>query len=280
MKIPPRLSRLAVASVALALSGCVSAKYKSAAKDTPPAIVLNLTAAQPPVEATVNTVIIFHGPGSWKRDAFWDEYVVTLHNQGEQPLTIASVTLADPIGGIYPPGTEPWALEKQSKTLEQKYRDAGIAFVRTAGPGVLIVGTGIAGVYTAGIFSGAAGVFAVGTVIVLPAYYIATWVINSDNKATVVAEFKRRRLALPLTLAPGETRTGSLFFPMVPNPRALDLRWSSDASGGEFTLSLEALHGLHLQAPVPATGGSLCSLEAIDGNSFALSATRQPFPSP
>jgi len=46
MKIPPRLSRLAVASVALALSGCVSANYKSAAKDTPPAVALHLTTAR------------------------------------------------------------------------------------------------------------------------------------------------------------------------------------------------------------------------------------------
>jgi len=67
-----------------------------------------------------------------------------------------------------------------------------------------------------------------------------------------VAEFKQRRLALPLTLAPGEARVGSFFFPMVPNPRALSLHWSTGPSTGDLTLPLESVHGLHVQAPAPA----------------------------
>jgi len=40
---------------------------------------------------------------------------------------------------------------------------------------------------------------------------------NDCGKGEV--EFARRRLALPLKLAPGEVRQGSGFFPMVPAPR-------------------------------------------------------------
>jgi hypothetical protein len=60
---------------------------------------------------------------------------------------------------------------------------------------------------------------------------------------------------LPLTLAPGKARVGSLFFPMVPNPRSLSLRWSGGSTGGGLTLPLDSVHGLHVKAPVPAPAG-------------------------
>jgi hypothetical protein len=181
--------------------------------------------------------------------------VVTLHNQGDQPLAIASAALADYAGANRAPGADPWILEKQSKTLEQKYRDAGIAFARNAGAGVVILGAGVAGVGAAGIFSAAAGGIATGTLVALPVYYIAVWSINSHNKAAVRDEFNRRRLPIPLTLAPGETRTGSLFFPMVPNPRALSLRWSRGTADAGLLIPLDSLHGLHVQTPSRETAG-------------------------
>jgi hypothetical protein len=249
----------ALLATTLVLSGCVSTKYKMARENTPPPMLLNLAATQPPLEGVLNMVIIYQGPGSWKRAAFWDEYVVTISNQGDQPLTIASAALTGFAGVSHAPGADPWALEKASKTLEQKYRDAGVAFVRTAGPGVLMVGAGaggvaVAGVGLGGVSAGAAAV-ATTTVIALPVYYLAVWAINSDNKAAIVTEFNRRGFALPLTLVPGETRIGSLFFPMVPNPRALSLHWSSGTSGGELTLPLESVRGLHVKAPAPASAG-------------------------
>jgi hypothetical protein len=66
------------------------------------------------------------------------------------------------------------------------------------------------------------------------------------NKAAIKKEFNRRRVALPLTLGPGETRTGSFFFPMVPNPQSLTVRWTSGAGDGETTLELQFLQGLHV----------------------------------
>ena len=50
------------------LGGCVSAKFKTAAEKTAPA-PLNLTREQAPLSATVESVIVYRGPGSWKRDA-------------------------------------------------------------------------------------------------------------------------------------------------------------------------------------------------------------------
>lgn len=245
----PRLALAALAILGLLLSGCISSKYQKARKDTPPAAPLYLSAVQPPIEVIVNTVIVYQGPGSWKRAALWDEYVVTLHNQGGLPLTVSSAELTDYAGGKHAPGDRPWPLEQQSKTLEQKYRDAGLAFGRAATPVILFYGAGVSGVFAAGLYSTTAAGIAMATVVAVPVYYITVFAINSSNKAAITKEFNRRRLALPLTLAPGETRTGSLFFPMVPNPRSLSLRWSADTASAEVTIGLESLHGLHVVMP-------------------------------
>src|SRR6187397_49237 len=43
---------------------------------------------------TVARVLVRNGPGSWVRDASWDEYVVTLANAGEVPVQVVDVSLA------------------------------------------------------------------------------------------------------------------------------------------------------------------------------------------
>src|SRR5512141_1447697 len=100
---PPGRRRFEAIAVALAvllgsllgLSGCTSPKYKAAAKGTPPPVLLNLPSTEPPLEALVHTVIVYRGPGSWKRDAYWDEYVVTIANRGTALVKIDTAWLTD-----------------------------------------------------------------------------------------------------------------------------------------------------------------------------------------
>ena len=245
-----------IASVLFLQCGCVATKYQLAKKNTPPVQLLNIPfPPSPPLLATLTSIISYGGPGSWKREALWDEYVVTLENQGERPLTIDSATLADSEGTPYAASSDPWALEKQSKKLEKQYQDRGEAFLRAAGPGVLIVGVGAATVSAAAsgaVFIGpAAAGAAVATVVVLPVYYIAVLGINHHNKKGVTTEFERRRLPLPLTLAPGETRTGSLFYPMVRSPGSLGLYFSNEFGSATAVLPLDFLDALHV--PVAPT---------------------------
>ena len=232
-------------SLTLLFTGCVSSQYQAASRDTPTPQVLNVGLVAAPLSVTLDTVITFNGPGSWKRDAFWDEYVVSLHNSASQPLTVTAEELTDFNGAPQPAGREPWALEKRSKSLEQKYHENGVAFVRYTAPGLLIGGTGV--VLMAGAGGIAAGATAAATVVVLPIYYAVVLTINHHNKVAMEKEFDRRRLGLPLTLTPGETRTGSFFFPMVPNPRSLGLRWSTGPGSGVNVFPLDFLHGLHIR---------------------------------
>jgi hypothetical protein len=242
---------------ALLCSGCVSTKYQLVRHGTGPAQSLDRPfPVSGTLEASLAALITYHGPGSWKREALWDEYVVTLRNGGQVPITVGYATLTDSAGGIVVPGTDPWELEKQSRGLEKQYRTRGEGFVRAAGPGVLLVGGGAAA--AAATASGwalvppAAAGAALTVVFVLPVYYTTVLAINYHNKHQVVDEFQRRRLAAPLTLAPGEARTVSLFFPMIRSPRALDLHGSSEAGETQASLPLEFLRDLHL----PARGAS------------------------
>jgi len=254
---PPRLtahSGIVLACAALCvLTGCVSSRYKFARKDTPPAPALNVHFPPGPLDVTLASVIIDGGPGSWKREAFWDEYVVTFHNTGDQPLQVASVTLVDFAGTSRIAGDDPWALERESKTLERKYRDAGMAFARIAAPRVLVTTAEPVVAANVGLGTVGAAAAATATAVALPVYGLAIWGINRHHKAAIKAEFNRRRLPLPLTLAPGQTRTGSLFFPMVPNPRSLDLTWSIESGKSDSVLPLDFLRGLHVTA---ASGAS------------------------
>jgi hypothetical protein len=202
----------------------------------------------------LDTVIVYGGPGSWKREAFWDEYVVTLRNQGDQPLNVVAVALTDATGVARAAGEDPWKLEKESKDLEKRYREAGMSFARAAAPRVMVATAEPAVVTGAGIGSAGAAAVAATTAVALPVYGVAVQSINHHNKAAITKEFARRRLALPITLAPGETRTGSLFFPMIPDPRSLGLDWSNDSDHGTSALPLDSLLGLHMRAEEAAGG--------------------------
>lgn len=257
MKTPRCLLRLAVALAAVALSGCVSARYKPADKKTPPPVVLNLTAAQPAVEATVNTVIVYRGPGSWKRDAYWDEYVLTFVNRGSIPLVVESAGLTDLRGDTTAPGDKPWLLEKESRSRTKELnRGAKTALVQLGGGLAVMSIGGVLFSASIGATAGAAS-FAVGLAgaAILPFYVGGAIYRNVSRRHEIEAEFARRRLLLPATLAPGQTVSGSLFFRISPGPQRLVLRGRSGAEPVEVTVDLAPLKGLHLKEP-PASANS------------------------
>jgi hypothetical protein len=234
-------------AVALCLvTACVSPKYKRADKGMPPVQPLNVQFPSSMLDTLLYSEISDGAPGSWKREAFWDEYVVIMRNEGDQALNIVAATLTDYAGAIQPAGSDPWALERESKTLEKRYQDAGISFARMAAPRVIVGAAEPGVVASAGIGTTGAAAAATLTAIALPIYGVTVFSINMHNKAAIKKEFNRRRVPLPLTLGPGETHTGSFFFPMVPNPQALTVRWTGSAGDGETTLELHFLQGLHV----------------------------------
>ena len=247
-------------------SGCVTRGYKLAPKDVPPATALNLPAigpaSQPAVEATLHTVIVYRGPGSWKREAYWDEYVLSIVNRSDAPLAITSATLHSASSEPVTPGDNPWAIEKLSKKWWQSNaaRQGGTYLALGAGAtagGAVVVAT---------MWSTSAGAAAVGTAgaaafVALPVFAVGTAFANVHGKHKVEAEFARRRLALPATIPPGGNAQGSLFFRVTPAPQRLALACRTGDQTHDLVFDLSPLAHLHLKpaadaAPPPARATS------------------------
>lgn len=253
MKSLPRCSLLRLVPLAialLALTGCVtSKKYRLAKDNTPPAQTLDWSAATSLAEVKLHSLIVFKGPGSWKREARWDEYVVQIANRAAAPLVIESAELVDVLGAPQLPGDDPWKLEARSKANWSKYSGAGLNIVLGAGA-FLLYATAESAVALSSMMGGGAGAGAAGLALVPLIAVVdiaAVAVMNHNNRAKVQAEFDRRRLRLPLTLTPGATMAGSLFFPTTPGPQRLVIRGNSGGQPCEIVLDLKPLAGLHLK---------------------------------
>lgn len=261
-----RLLGRAAVLFALLQTGCVSSKYKLASKNTLPPVMLNLAAAQPPIEAVVHSVIVYQGPGSWKKEAYWDEYVLSLANRGPNPLTLEDATLMNFQEIASSPGVDPWTLESESKTWWQKTMSSQTGSLVALGAGGYAVAHGLAvAAVNSGLWgttlatwgtSTATGTALAGAAFVAlaatPVYAVSVVVINSKNKKQVLTEFSRRRLVLPVTIAPGQTAQGSLFFRISPGPQRLALRGRAGDEPVEAVIDLAPLKGLHLKAPPTA----------------------------
>jgi len=241
---------LALALLAFA-TGCTSPRYRSAPKETPPPVLVNLPSTEPPIEALVHTVIIFQGPGSWKSEAYWDEYVVTIANRGNALIRVDQAWLADFQGNPSAAGKDPWELETTSRTLSEQ----GFGFARNTavqiggGVGVLALSGGVgAMVFSGGWVTAGAGA-AMGGILMLPAVIGGSIYKNISNRHAIEREFDRRRLVLPTVLVPGQLVQGSLFFRISPGPQRLTLQCRIDDEERNIIVDLKPLAGLHLKTP-------------------------------
>ena len=251
------LAQFAAASAALCvllLTGCTSVRYQAAPKKTPPPVLLNLPSTVPPIEALLHTVIIYRGPGSWKRDAYWDEYVVTVANRGNALVTVESASLTDFQDQLATARTNPWELEEMSRSLANKGFGLAQNTVVQVGGGVtvLAVGGGVGALLISGGYFGAAGGAAIGGILLLPAFISGTIYTNINNRHAIEQEFERRRLVLPAILVPGQLVQGSLFFRISPGPKRLTLSCHVDDEARDVVINLAPLAGLHLK-PLPTT---------------------------
>jgi len=242
--------------IILSLTSCVSAKYKMAGKDTPPPVPLNISAEAQSVNALINTVIIFGGPGSWKRDAYWDEYMMSITNIGEHPVILTSATLIDFQGNPAVSWDNPWELQEQSKAWIKNYDSGKTGVVLKVGAASVMTGAVVGGLVL--VSGGAASAFGpsaaalastaapVAALVALPIIGVGTVVANVDAKKKVESEFHRRCLVLPVTIQPGQETQGSLFFRITPGPQRLLLLFTGVDPGFEVSFDLKPLSDLHI----------------------------------
>jgi hypothetical protein len=242
----------------LLTTGCLSSRYQQVREPTP-VMPLTISATEPAFAAKVEAVIIFRGPGSWKKNAYWDEYVVALTNSGGVPATVTSCRLVGQGTFTAEAGTDPWQLERESRTLaDRNFGFAKNTVVQVGGgTGAMVLGGTVGGLLSVGgggaYVSATALGAAVGMLVAIPVYVGGSAYRNITHRGAITTEFNRRRLPLPLVLSPTETRHGSLFFPITPSPRQLVVQWTTGASSGEVVVDLASLQSLHLRAATAST---------------------------
>ena len=206
-------------------------------------------------------VIVRDGPGSWARDADWDEYLMTVSNQTDGTIRVTNVEVVDQLGIPVTRGSGREELIAGSRVTVRRYADEGLEIRAGVGAETLLLSAGVAGAVAAhalaqatvltlsgpAIATGGAATLAAVSVVAGPVLLI-TGASRAAAAARVGEEIERRQTRLPLVLPAGEQMTLDLFFPLTPSPAEVHVTYENAA--GERRLSMDtraALDGLHLR---------------------------------
>jgi len=215
------------------------------------------------VETILDWVIVRDGPGTWAKNADWDEYLLRVDNRSDQPIKVMQLTVVDSLDTRIEPQPGRKQLVKNSKQTARRYKDSGIKVkagrgvgtILVAGAAVTAIGVGAAtAVATTSLMSGAAaagsaGAAAGGLLLLGPALAVGG-IVRGVNNSKVNNEIELRQTLLPLEIPAGEKQGLTAFFPLAPSPNVVELIYV-DATG-EHSLIIdtnEALDGLHIDAP-------------------------------
>ena len=243
-------SRLAVgvlSGIVLALTACAGSqilKEPEALQFLEPLAV----ATRDDVAVALAWVIVRDGPGTWAGNADWDEYLIVVRNPGAVPLEVTSVTLHDSLGERVSPESNRRALVRASRQAVRRYRDADLKVKAGSFGGAMLAASGAflwygvaAPIAVVGAGGTALGV-ATGAVIAAP-ILVFGGIMRAVNHRKVNDEIVRRHTVFPVTLAPGEERMLSVFFPLTPSPQRIDIELGT----GVLSIDTAAiLTGLHL----------------------------------
>lgn len=243
------------------ISGCGGTKML---KETQPIETTQSIAAASDerVEAILDWVIVRDGPGTWAKNADWDEYLLRVSNRSGQPIKLIQLTVVNSLNTRIEPQLSRKKLVKNSKQTARHYKDSGVKIQAGRGVGTLLVagaavtavGVGAASaVAYGGIMSGAtagsAGAAAGGLLLLGPALAVGG-IIRGVNNSKVNNEIELRQTTLPLEVPAREQITLDVFYPLAPSPRVVELVYV-DATGEHSLIidTTEALDGLHIGTP-------------------------------
>ncbi len=248
MKIVLHLS--GALSLLIALSACGGSKVLKEPEPFSIEQPLSITTDQH-LRVALEWVIVRDGPGAWVKNANWDEYLMSIQNRSEQPITITQLVVVDSLDARIEPRSVRSELVKLSKASSRRYKEAGIDVragagrktMRTAG----LVATGaVAGAVAVGGSWAAAGAVVGGGLVLAPVLAIGG-VMRGVNNSKISKEIELRHTEFPLELpANGEVRL-DVFFPIAPSPQSLELNYEDATS--EYSLVIEtggSLDGLHI----------------------------------
>ena len=218
------------------------------------------------LRASFHSLVLRNGPGSWAKNAAWDEYHLQVTNVSAQPVQIVGAAVVDSIGTRLPALDDRRQLLAASKQSAGRYRKQnvkvttgpGSAGLILTGAGVAVAGVGLAVGPTYGSLLGGsvgAGYAAAGALVLAAPVLAVAGIVRAVHNGQVDDELARRAPDWPLELAPGETRALDVFVPLAPSPARIELDYEA---GAAHRLELDVqtpLAGLHLP-PAADTGAA------------------------
>jgi hypothetical protein len=269
-----RLGRSRLAVVTAIIYGMMSLTGCGGSKILKKPIQLNLekplvSTSDDSITVSLDWVIVRDGPGTWAKNADWDEYLISVANNTDEDITIEGVVVVDSLGTELQTDYDRKQLVKASKKSVKRYRNSklkvkagwGPAGLITAGvaAGVLGAGVSVAAAYGAAMGSllagagtstaastGALGVAAGGVCLGGPVL-VGYGIVRSSNNRKVAKEIEARQTRLPSVLSPGSQDRFDLFFPLAPSPT--HVRVTYEQGDKQRMVSLETgrmLSGLHI----------------------------------
>lgn len=206
------------------------------------------------VQATLAWVIVRDGPGTWARNADWDEYQLVVRAAPDADVGLLGVVLIDNLGNRIEPMDTRRQLVDGTRSAQRRYAENGIEIRAGWNPTALaaagaVAWYGVGAPLAIAAVSGstaAAGV-ALGAVVVAPVL-VFSGVMRSVNNNRVDDEIQRRSTHLPSILSADEDTMIDLFFPVTPGPTDVEIIYS--VNGIQHTVAIDtrvALAGLHLR---------------------------------
>ena len=253
--------RAVVVVFVVLITGCVGTKLLDEPTLLPERNSL-ATVRDAVMAATLDWVIVRDGPGTWAKNADWDEYLLRLENRSTTNLRITEVYIEDSMGIKVFPGRDRKRLIAGSKQVAERYKDADIKIKAGTGTAVMVatvLGTtlvgasvvqlGLAYASFASLLGISTSVGAVvttagaGLVLVGPAMVIR----NRRNQRKVDARIQDIRSRIPFPVEAGMVKQAALFFPISPSPRHIVISYRQGESIQTLRLETrESLAGLHL----------------------------------
>ncbi len=209
------------------------------------------------VDLSLEWIIVRDGPGTWARNADWDEYLLRVVNRSDAAVVIEGITVFDSLDTALTPFNRRKDLVKASKQTARRYRDEGIEVkagqgagsLLVAGAAVTVVGAGAVTATAMGAVLGgtSATVGAAGGLLILGPAIAVGGVFRGMNNSSVNTAIGERHTPLPRTVDAGDTQILDVFFPIAPSPQRIEVLYSDTSGSHRITLdTYDAVGGLHL----------------------------------
>lgn len=252
-----KISLLMSCALVIVLTGCGGAKVlkkPEPLKTTQPLAV----ASDLRLATTLDWVIVRAGPGTWAKNADWDEYLLRFKNLTDSPMQITNVWVYDSLGTQINRQLDRRALVKGTKGTKRRYRDSDIKVKAGMGTGKMLAAGAAVGVVGYGLAVGAAapsfgagaaggGAGAAGAVLLAAPVIAFLGIKKGVNNSKVNSEIIRRQTVLPLALPSSDEVSAKLFFPLSPSPTHVVVIYTDTEGGYRLVIDTqEALDGLHL----------------------------------